>query len=68
MKLSWSACGAEIGDKIYNQHTKKVGIVIKKGQSGNYTLLYVDFGNKNLTKINPLDDAQVRHNYFKVLS
>ncbi len=67
LKLSSSAMCANIGDKIYDKKMNRVGTVVKMGQSGNYSLLYVDFGAKNPRKINPMDDAQIRQNYFKVL-
>lgn len=67
MKLSWSALGAHVGDKIYDKRANKIGIVVKTGQSGNYDTLYVDFGGKNPRRIIPMDDAQIRQNYFKVM-
>lgn len=53
------AFGAKVGDCILDTKTGKKGIVVKEGQSGNYGLIYVDFGNgAQPRKINPLDDAQ----------
>lgn len=57
------AFGARIGDTIIDTHTGKTGTVLKEGQSGNYSLIYVDFGGKNPVRINPLDDAQVSGRY-----
>lgn len=67
MKLSWSALCSNVGDKIYDKKSGKIGTVVKVGQSGNYSILYVDFGSKNPRRINPMDDAQIRQNYFKVV-
>lgn len=67
MKLNWSALCSAIGDKIYDKKTNKVGTVVKTGQSGNYTLLYIDFGKKHPRKVNPMDDAQITKRYFKIL-
>ena len=54
MKLAWSALGAQVGDKIYDKRANKIGIVVKKGQSGNYDTLYIDFGGKNPRRIIPI--------------
>jgi ribosomal 30S subunit maturation factor RimM len=67
MTLSWSALGAQVGDKVYDKRAKKVGVVVKKGQSGNYDTIYVNFGGKSPRRIIPMDDAQIRQNYFKVV-
>ena len=67
MKLSWSALSARIGDKIFDKKKNRTGTVVKTGQSGNYDILYVDFGNKHPTRICPMDDAQRKSNYFTVL-
>ena len=67
MKLSWSALNAQVGDKIYDKRADKIGTVVKTGQSGNYDTLYIDFGGKNPRRIIPMDDAQIRQNYFKVM-
>lgn len=64
--LASSAIGARVGDQIYDSSKDRFGEVVKEGQSGNYTILYVDFGDGKLVKINPIDDAQVRGRFFKV--
>ena len=55
--------GAKPGDKIVDTKTGKTGTVVKEGQSGNYDIVYVDFGGANLRRINPMDDAQVAGRY-----
>lgn len=50
--------GIKIGDKIKDTKTGRIGEVVKDGISGNYNIIYVDFGNGKLRRINPLDDAQ----------
>ena len=67
MKLSLSALSARIGDKIFDKKKNRIGTVINAGQSGNYDILYVDFGNKYPTRIYPMDDAQRKSNYCIVL-
>lgn len=50
--------GAKVGDEILDTKTGKVGTVVKEGQSGNYDIVYIDFGGANSRKVNPMDDAQ----------
>lgn len=62
------AFGAKVGDCILDTKTGKKGVVVKEGQSGNYGLIYVDFGTRaQPRKINPLDDAQ-RVGRYKICS
>lgn len=49
--------GAKVGDKIIDNKTGREGIIKKSGQSGNYDIVYADFGN-GLRRIDPMDDAQ----------
>lgn len=49
---------AKLGDAILDTKTGEVGKVVKEGQSGNYNIVYVDFGGKSPRRINPMDDAQ----------
>ena len=62
MKTKSDAFGAKLGDSILDTKRNKVGVVEKEGQSGNYSIIYVNFG-RGLRRINPLDDAQVEGRY-----
>lgn len=68
MNLANNALSARVGDEVYDKLKDRIGVVVKEGQSGNYGLIYVDFkdGSKVL-KINPMDDAQRKGRFFKVI-
>lgn len=53
---------AEIGDKIKDTKTNKIGEVVGTGQSGNYSIIYVKFGG-GIRRIVPMDDAQIEGRY-----
>lgn len=50
--------GCKVGDHIKDLRTGKIGEIVKDGCSGNYNIIYVDFGDGKLKRICPLDDAQ----------
>lgn len=53
-----------IGDEIVDTRNNKVGIIKKLGQTGNYSIIYVDFG-RGLRKIIPMHDSQTEGRYKK---
>ena len=57
-----SALFAKMGDKIKDTKRNKIGEVVGTGQSGNYGIIYVDFG-KGRRRIDPMDDAQIEGRY-----
>ncbi len=67
MKLKSIIFNTKIGDKIFDKRNNRIGTVVKFGQSGNYDLIYVDFGQKRPKRICPMDDAQVGPNYFRIV-
>lgn len=54
----------DIGDEIIDTKNNKKGIIKKLGQTGNYSIIYVDFG-KGLRKIIPMHDSQTEGRYKK---
>ena len=68
LNLAKTALSCKEGDRVYDKLKDRVGEVVKTGQSGNYGLIYVDFNDgSKILKINPMDDAQRRGRFFKVL-
>lgn len=57
-----SALFAKMGDKIKDTKRNKIGEVVGTGQSGNYDIIYVDFG-RGRRRIDPMDDAQIEGRY-----
>lgn len=57
-----TAIGAQMNDSIKDTKTNKIGKVVGTGQSGNYDIIYVDFG-RGRRRIVPMDDAQVEGRY-----
>lgn len=57
-----SALFAKVGDKIKDTKRNKIGEVVGTGQSGNYDIIYVDFG-RGRRRIDPMDDAQIEGRY-----
>ena len=69
IKLEDNCLGAHINDEIYDNNKKVIGKVINTGQSGNYDILYVAFPScPKGRRINPMDDAQIRGRYQKVIA
>lgn len=54
--------GAKMGDKIKDTKRNKIGEVVGTGQSGNYDIIYVNFG-RGWRRIVPMDDAQIEGRY-----
>ena len=57
-----SALFAKVGDKIKDTKRNKIGEVVGTRQSGNYDIIYVDFG-RGRRRIDPMDDAQIEGRY-----
>ena len=53
-----------IGDEIIDTKNNQKGIIKKLGQTGNYNIIYADFG-KGLRKIIPMHDSQTEGKYKK---
>ena len=69
IKLEANCLGAHINDEIYDNNKKVIGKVINTGQSGNYDILYVAFPScPKGRRINPMDDAQIKQRYQKVIA
>ena len=68
LKTENNACCSKTGNLIYDKKKHRVGKIIKEGQSGNYNLIYIDFNDgSKLLKVNPLDDAQRKGRFYKVI-
>lgn len=66
--LAANALSSKLGDKIYDKMKDRIGTVVKEGQSGNYSLIYVDFNDgSSILKINPMDDAQRKGRFYRVV-
>lgn len=57
-----TALCAEMGDKIKDTKTNKIGEVVGTGYSGNYSIIFVNFG-RSVRRIVPMHDAQVEGRY-----
>ena len=62
MQLEKNALGTKTGDKIYDNQTKTIGIVVGEGIIGNYDKIYVNFDG-TVKSIVPMNDAQIKGRY-----
>lgn len=61
-QINWS--DAKEGDKVFDTKVGKFGTLIGFGQSGNYNIHYVDFGNGTRSFKPMLDTFEKRYLYY----
>lgn len=66
MQLEKNALEAQMGDKIYDNQTKTIGVVVGEGIIGNYDKIYVNFDG-TIKTIVPMNDAQIKGRYQKII-
>lgn len=61
-QINW--VDAQKGTKVFDTKTGKFGILVGFGQSGNYNIHYVDFGNGKRSFKPMLDTIEKRYLYY----